>query len=329
MRYPFWTNLPRQYLHLSFWPTWLLLLFLWLLRSIPHHWRRGLGRTLGRFLFFKNQKRVAIVKTNLEWTHPDKTAAERSEILSQFAAYSGQTMLEFSHLWWSSPRSFTQQIEFIGGEWVDSLQQQGRPIIFLTGHPLALDVAGMAISQRWPMITYSNKARNPLIQHMMSWGRCRFDVELLERESGLRPLLRSLKQGRILYYVIDEDLGLKHSVFAPFFGINKATLTSPARIAQMSGAAVASCYSWFDRESQRYKIWISEPAENFPQGDPVADAARVNQLLQQGIEQAPEQYLWTQRLFQTRPEGVCAPYTMNGYPQTGPRAPTDIDRAKD
>jgi len=39
-----------------------------------------------------------------------------------------------------------------------------------------------------------------------------------------------------------------------------------------------------------------------PSGDDKADAERVNQLAEQAILKAPEQYLWVHRRFKTRPD---------------------------
>ena len=47
----------------------------------------------------------------------------------------------------------------------------------------------------------------------------------------MRGALRSLKAGRALWYAPDQDYGPRHSVFAPFFGVEAATITAPARLA--------------------------------------------------------------------------------------------------
>ncbi len=308
-----------HFYHPRYWPTWLGMVFLWLLRWLPHRWRRSIGQTIGRTLFQTNKKRCEIVHTNLSWALPGQNADERGNMLQQFFGYSGQALLEYGFLWWSTTGQFSTQNRLEGGEWIQQAVDQGRRVMLITGHPLALDVGGMVVSQHFPMVTYANRARNPLVQAMMAWGRCRYDVELLQRESGIRALLRSLKGGRILYYVIDEDMGPKLSVFAPFFGIAKATLSAPARVARMSDAIVAPCYAWFDEQQQRYRVQIGAPIEGFPSGDELEDGIKINQALESGILTAPEQYLWSQRLFQSRPVGAPAPYTMNGYPETGPR----------
>ncbi len=71
---------------------------------------------------------------------------------------------------------------------------------------------------------------------------------------------------------------------------------------------VVPCITHFNRKQDRYEVRCLPPLENFPTGDDVMDARRMNQALEQMIRQAPEQYMWSFRLFQTRPEGETSPY---------------------
>jgi KDO2-lipid IV(A) lauroyltransferase len=48
--------------------------------------------------------------------------------------------------------------------------------------------------------------------------------------------------------------------------------------------------------------------DNFPSGDPVADARAVNAILEENIRAVPEQYMWVHRRFKTRPDGDAGFY---------------------
>ncbi|MDH3354433.1 MAG: lysophospholipid acyltransferase family protein [Chromatiales bacterium] len=317
-------GIPLQFLKLSYWPVWIALGFLRLIAILPHGLRQPLGRALGRLLLKQNSKRVEIVKLNLEWAFPELSAQKREKLAQEFYAYSGQMLIDYGFCWWSSATRFKQAVKIEGLEPIKALMAQGERVILVTGHALALDVGGVAISQQLPLVTYANKMRNPLIQWMMERGRCRFDVELLQRESGMRPLIRALKNGRLLYYVIDEDMP-EHSVFASYFGVAKATLTAPARVAKMTGAKVAPCFTFFDRQRGVYVVRIGQVMEGFPSGEDVVDAQAVNEKLERDIRCAPSQYMWTQRLYKTRPDGTPPPYRMVGNSGSGPRSRPETD----
>ena len=311
-------GIPLKFLGLSYWPTWLTLGLLWGLSILPNGFRQWLGRGLGRSLLKRNRKRAEIVKLNLEWAFPELSEEKRAALASEYFAYSGQMLVDYGFCWWSSADRFGDAVRIEGLEKIQKLIEQGERVILVTGHPLALDIGGVGLSQQLQLVTYANQMRNPLTQWMMARGRRRFDMALLQRESGMRALIRLLKGGHLLYYVIDEDMA-EHSVFAPYFGVAKASLTAPARVARIAKAKVAPCFTFFDRDQGKYVVRIGHVIDNFPSDDDVADATAVNAALERDIRLNPSQYMWSQRLYKTRPDGSPPPYTMVGNTGSGPR----------
>jgi len=96
----------------------------------------------------------------------------------------------------------------------------------------------------------------------------------------------------------------------PYFGIEAATLTSLGRLANLTHAVVVPCITHFNRRKDRYEVKCYPALSNVPSGDEIQDAKVMNQALEQMIREAPEQYLWSLRLFQTRPNGEPNPYEV-------------------
>ena len=61
-------------------------------------------------------------------------------------------------------------------------------------------------------------------------------------------------------------------------------------------------------ETGHYVTTLLPPLDNFPTGDQVRDASTMNEAMEKLIGEAPEQYLWTFRWFQTRPGEMENPY---------------------
>jgi len=51
--------------------------------------------------------------------------------------------------------------------------------------------------------------------------------------------------------------------------------------------------------------------EDFPTGDPTADALRVNAIIERWIREAPHEYYWIHRRFKGRPQGYPDPYASS------------------
>jgi KDO2-lipid IV(A) lauroyltransferase len=156
----------------------------------------------------------------------------------------------------------------------------------------------------------------------MRAGRQRLYEGVIER-SDLKRAFASLKQGRTLWYAADQDYGLKHSVFAPLFGVPAATIMIPARLARVNDSPVVFYSHFRDPVTRRWSLRLSAPLEGYPSGDALADATRINHLIEAEIRTHPDQYLWLHRRFKTRPPGVAHPYRAQPHRHRRGRRPSD------
>ena len=136
---------------------------------------------------------------------------------------------------------------------------------------------------------------------------------MILREMGLKPMVRAIKRKIVCYYIPDEDFGPELSVFVPFFGVPSATLPVLGRMAKMTNAKVIPVMTKFLDHGKGYEINFLKPLENFPSGDDLVDARRMNQALEELIQLAPEQYMWTLKFFQDTPNSEPSPYSSNEY----------------
>ena len=93
-----------------------------------------------------------------------------------------------------------------------------------------------------------------------------------------------------------------------FLNVPAATVDATGKFIQHTGADIITFSYHRDRDDMQYTLYASMPLENHPSGNSVADATRINRLLENAIRQHPEQYMWTHRRFKTRPPGEPAIY---------------------
>ena len=103
-------------------------------------------------------------------------------------------------------------------------------------------------------------------------------------------------------YPPDQDQGVKDGAFIPFFGVPAATMTSVPRIAQMTEAKIVPSITRVLPDGEGYMLTFYPAWENYPSGDDIADARRMNAFIEDRIREMPEQYFWLHKRFKTRPE---------------------------
>jgi KDO2-lipid IV(A) lauroyltransferase len=145
---------------------------------------------------------------------------------------------------------------------------------------------------------------NKVLESMLLHGRTRFGSQiLLSRQEGIRGAVRAIKQGRPFYYLPDLDYGPKESIFAPFFGVQTATIPGLSRIARLGDAVVIPLVVRMKPWGQGYVGEFGDAWTDFPGEDPVSDTARMNAWIESEVRKIPAQYYWVHKRFKTRPPG--------------------------
>lgn len=290
-----------EFLHPRYWSLWVKLGLLRALICLPFRWQRHLGRALGSLLWYLAASRRRIALTNIARCFPQLTAQQQQQLVRENFRQTGMTLLEMGQAWWASDASLEGLADFEGLEHLEQALAQNKGVLLLSAHFVSLEMGGRLLLQRVPAHFMFRPHKNPLfdwIQYRAREHRCQ---KVIPRDD-VRSMLRSLKDGFPVWYAADQDYGAQHSVFAPFYGIEAASLTATGRFARLSKAPVVPFFCYRQPNGQ-YRLVLLPAVEQFPSGNDLSDATRINQLLEQAINQAPEQYLWVHRRFKTRPPG--------------------------
>jgi len=289
------------YRHPRWWPTWLGISLMWLAAQLPVRLQWWLGKLAGLLAWRVARSRRHITEVNIRLCFPDLTEAQQAALVRKAFIANGIGLLELGIAWFRNPARLTGITRVHGLEHFEKALGAGHGVLLLGGHYSTLDLGGSLVTEYIDADVMQRDHNNPLMNAVMTRARSRrYGTVLGARD--LRGLLRSLKNNRAVWYATDQDYGRKDIVFAPFFGIPAGTITATSRIAGRSGCKVIP-FSHFRREDRLgYDIYFPPPLENFPSGDDLEDATRVNAVIEQEIRKAPDQYLWMHRRFKTRPD---------------------------
>lgn len=296
----------RRFLAPRYWHIWVALALFRAIVLLPYGIQIRLGSLIGRVTGTFMRKRRRIAATNLALCFPSMNPSARKQMLGDHFASLGIGLMEAANCWWATDERLRRMVTMDGLEHLERARASGRSIILLSAHFTTLEIGGRLLGLFTPFHLMYRPSDNPLLEEVIRRNREAHFEKAIPHDS-VKDMMRSLKDGIPVWYAPDQNYRRKHSVLAPFFDIPVATNTATSRIARASGAIVIPFLVERLPGSSSYQLTLSPPLENFPSEDTLADATRINKVLETAVREVPEQYLWIHRRFKPLP-GQIDPY---------------------
>ena len=197
--------------------------------------------------------------------------------------------------------------------------KSGRPMVVCTAHFGNFEnLAAVHNLQGYPIAMVVRRMGAGWFGRFWNRGRSRAGLEVLEVTRGetLKAAQRAMREGRVLGYVIDQNMPGHRAIFPTFFGVPAATAPTPAYLAMRSGAVVFFALD-VPLDDGRHQIVIEGPLEPPDTGDRDADVLAfmqdLNDRLERWVRLYPERWYWLHRRWKTRPpEGGARKHGVPG-----------------
>ncbi len=300
----------RHILSPMVWPTWIGIGLGWLVARMPLAMLFPLGHALGALFFRFGGSRRRITLTNLRLCFPELDEEARTELARCVFMEVMLGVLELAMVWLNPRRDLSGRFDLVGVEHLKAAVAEGRGVVLLGGHFAVMDAINQALRDLGNIDVMYRANKNPAWEWLQVRGR-RFYFDGVVERADMRATLRRLRAGRAIWYAADQDYGREHSVFAPFFGIQTASITATARLARFNDSPVLMMTQHRDYEQRRWRIEFTPIMADFPRDDELAAATYVNATLEAVLRERPDQYLWLHKRFKTRPEGEPSFYKKN------------------
>jgi KDO2-lipid IV(A) lauroyltransferase len=216
-------------------------------------------------------------------------------------------VFEFLRAWWGPLKPVDAGFEVQGLDHLRAASEAGRGVILISPHFTTLEMCTRLLCQVAPVAGMYRPHDSRALDWAVRRGRMRHAAAMFARDE-LRPAVKYLKGGGVLWFAPDQETRRGDSVFVPFFGRPAKTLTSTHQLARLSGALVLPLFHERIESDGRYRVEIGAPLENFPSKDAQADTARTMALIESLVRRVPPQYLWIHKRFKTQPVGTPSPY---------------------
>ena len=300
------SELPENFKSPKYWPTWLLVGLMKFLARLGMKNQMRVGRIIGALAYRLVPRRRKITETNIRLCFSELDDEQRALLTRRCITDNAIGLVETARAWFGDPESLRAQLRVEGLEHLNRAAAEGRGVLVVGAHYSALDLGSVMASLFIPFNIMYRPMDNPLLDAIMKASRNRSARAIDKRD--MRTTIRVLKAGEVLWYAPDQDYGREMSVFAPFFDVPAATITATTRLANINRSPVLVISYHRNTDDSGYTLRFSEPLVGFPCGDEVADATRINALLEEEIRREPSQYMWVHRRFKTRPEGEPSIY---------------------
>ena len=281
------------------------------LRMLPERMALGLGAALGWFAGVVLGIRRRVVREHLAHAFPEKDEAWRRRVLRASFRHIGSESIATFLLGRMSPEEIVRRSEVDGLKAMKRALSEGKGIIVVAGHLGNWEMGGASLAARGvPMDAVAQRQRNPLFHDDITRNRENLGMRVILRGQAPREVLRSLRRGRVVGMVADQN-ARRSDLFVEFFGRKAATARGPAVFALRTGSPIfVGSVRRLDGPVARYRVTLT-PVAFEPSGDPEEDVVRLTELhtrfLERDIRSAPEQYFWQHRRWKTRPPGERDP----------------------
>jgi KDO2-lipid IV(A) lauroyltransferase len=275
---------------------------------LPRPLARALGILLGQLIYLFHGKLRRVGLRNLTLAFPDMSEPQRRKILRSVFTSLGRQLAEVCLFPRYTRENVPDVVIYDGFENFDRAFGRGKGVLFLTAHLGGWELSAFAHSiYGHPLSFLMRPLDNPYLDRMMREYRTLHGNQSIDKDDPTRGLLRALKEGKVVGFLMDTNMTPQQGIFVDYFGIPACTASGLARIALRTDAAVVPGFTLWDSRLGKYILRFDPALTLIRTGDLEADLAANTQLFTKVIEdfvrRYPDQWLWVHRRWKTRPPG--------------------------
>lgn len=282
--------------------------FVAVIRFLPLSIASLLGRFVAYLGYVVDRKRRTIASENLRNAYGnDLSDKQIGKIIRDLYLHLASVGIDFVKL----PRivnssNWQNYFEVEGLEFAQKAREEGKGIIFVTGHVGNWEVLGcvMEFLFHQPVHSIAKHMENPFVDSFFTKLREDGGQKIIFTENASREIIRVLKHNKLLGILVDQN-AKENSIFVDFFGRKAATTRSAATLSLKMGAPIIMLFARRIAGRYRFKISVSKPIEIEKTGNLEKDVFNLTQLyttiIESQIRENPHEWLWIHRRWKTRP----------------------------
>lgn len=272
----------------------------WLAARIASLWRRTAAR----------ESRVAL--RNLELAFPDMPRGEREALRTRVLITTVRQLLETLRFWTRPHAENLALVRACANEALfDAAIASGRGVIVAAPHYGNWELLNQWLAARTPIsILYAppeSRVGEDFLRRVRAADHDAQRVTQVRAEaSGVRQLLRTLREGGVVGILPDQQPKGGDGEFAPFFAMPALTMTLLSRLAARSGAIVV--LAWCERQpaadprsAPAFVVHVVPAPPEIASANLQVDVRALNAAVERIAARDPAQYQWTYKRYTMQP----------------------------
>lgn len=277
-----------------------------LVRTSPKCVLKGFLKSLASAFYHLDKKHTNIMRVNLKMCFASLKDDEIERLIKKnyynFALFGAEFLLNQN----TTKEQILSKISFENEELFNSVLSQNRPIIVQTAHYGNWELFSLAMAARYGAVSIIGRALDSAkMNEILSANRTRFDIELIEKKSAVKQVLKALNNRRLLGILVDQNTAKNEGLECEFFS-HKIMHTHAASVfASKSGAIIVPAFIERDNsKDDSFKIVFYEPIDMqvLSQNHSKEEALRLATQAQSDataaqISKKPDEYFWMHKKF--------------------------------
>jgi KDO2-lipid IV(A) lauroyltransferase len=287
----------KQHQQKSLKPQGLVRKFTPFITNVPKRHIVIVGKLLGTLAYFLDKIHRSIVKSNLQFTHPEWSKDRIRKLTMRVFQNSGIMVLEVLQMTFFSREDILRKVRIRGKENLLSALKHPKGVIMISAHLGNWEMAtlfGSCYFQK-PVVAVAKPIKSKILERWISPLRTRFGITIIDKKGALPQMIRTLHRGKILGLLIDQGTKRSKGVEVTFFGRTTTATLGAALLARRYGSPVLPAFCIREADGTLTLI-VKPPLTLMRTHDSRADIQTNTQIMTDAVEEAvksyPEQWFW-------------------------------------
>lgn len=279
-------------------------LLIGLIRLLPLRLGVWVGGLVGAIHYLVDLRHQRLTIQHLQLAFGEtKTLSELKQIAWNSYKGQGKSLAESIYLPSMSLSKIQEWVKVDGLSHYAEAIQRGKGVIILTAHLGNWEIIPKAfLAHSFRIHGTVRPLNNPYLDKISRQWREKNGMGVINKGQDTHRIIKLLKQGEAVGFLLDQNTHEEDSVFVDFFGQEAATNKGVALLALRSGATVVPVF--MRRENLGHRMIIDPPLTLIKSGsnkdDILSATALFTKIIESHVKQNPEQWLWIHRRWKTK-----------------------------